>query len=207
MKAVRGERGYEEEGEFVDNMKQGIWRMFSLEGDLMAIENYRWGQKDGKNVYFNHLGQLLREESWRAIDPKNPYDTVSVYDVNDPTKVVGTQIIKLETLTVKHGVWKFYDPYKNMLETTETWYMDRPGKKDGDDLLPIEVSDTSDDALADSDKEKKKVPKPKEVVEFEKKNAGKKKIKVRTGSDRRIILLLFYLVVTNQHIIKIFTEE
>ena len=181
VESVRGERGYEEEGEFVDNMKQGIWRMFSLEGDLMAIENYRWGQKDGKNVYFNHLGQLLREESWRAIDPKNPYDTVSVYDVNDPTKIIGQQVVKLETLTVKHGVWKFYDPYKNMLESTETWYMDRPGKKDGDDLLPIEVSDTSDDALADSDKEKKKVPKPKEVVEFEKKNAGKKKIKVRTG--------------------------
>lgn len=182
VESVRGERGYEEEGEFLDDKKQGIWRMFSLEGDLMAIENYRWGQKDGKNVYFNHLGQLLREESWRAIDPKNPYDTVDVYDVNDPTKVIRKQVVKLETLTVKHGTWKFYDPYKNMIESTETWYMDRPGKKDGDELLPIEVSDTATEDVADSDKEKKQVTKPKEVVEFEKKNAGKKKIKVRTGS-------------------------
>ncbi len=86
--------------------------MYSLEGDLLAMENYRWGQKDGRNAYFNHVGQLLREESWRAIDPKNPYDTVNVYDVNDPSIVLGKRVVKVESLTVKQGAWKFYNPFR-----------------------------------------------------------------------------------------------
>src|ERR1051325_7258394 len=48
---LRGERGYEEEGYFDNDKKEGIWRRYSLEGDLIAMEHYRWGQKDGKNQY------------------------------------------------------------------------------------------------------------------------------------------------------------
>src|SRR4030081_2750363 len=100
VESIRGETGYEEEGIFIDDRKDGPWRRYSLVGDLISIENYRWGSKDGKNIYFNNMGNLLREESWRAVDPKNPYDTVAVYDVNDPTKIVGTQIVKLEGSSV-----------------------------------------------------------------------------------------------------------
>src|SRR5437764_5708705 len=81
---LRGERGYEEEGVFINDKKEGTWRKYTLEGDLTAIENYRYGFKNGKNVYFNDMGDPLREESWRAVDPKNPYDTINVYDVTDP---------------------------------------------------------------------------------------------------------------------------
>ncbi len=45
---VRGERGYEEEGYFKDNGKEGTWRRFSLDGDLIAIENYSYGMLNGK---------------------------------------------------------------------------------------------------------------------------------------------------------------
>lgn len=179
---IRGERGYEEQGYFENGQRTGKWQRFSLEGDLLAIENYRWGNKHGKSVYFSNMGDPLREESWRAVDPSNPYDTVNVYDINDPTKVVGRQVVKLEGTTLKHGTWTFYDPLSGRVEKTESWYLDRPAKKTGDgedDLLPIDV------ATHDADGEKaaeKKVAKPKEVLEFEKKNAGKKKIKVRTGS-------------------------
>ncbi|HEX2608507.1 MAG TPA: hypothetical protein VHK91_14060, partial [Flavisolibacter sp.] len=34
---LRGERGYEEEGEYRNGKKEGMWRRFSLEGDLIAI--------------------------------------------------------------------------------------------------------------------------------------------------------------------------
>ncbi|HEY0059711.1 MAG TPA: hypothetical protein VGB56_11275, partial [Flavisolibacter sp.] len=122
--SLRGERGYEEEGLYKDNFKMGTWRMYSLEGDLQALENYRWGQRDGRNAYFNHVGQILREESWRAIDPTNPFDTVNVYDVNDPSKVIGRKVIKVESLTVKHGTWKYYDGMTGRLEKTEQWLMD-----------------------------------------------------------------------------------
>ena len=181
VETVRGGRGYEEEGEFSNNMKVGTWRRFSLEGDLIAVENFRWGHKDGRNVYLNNMGEPLREESWRAIDPKNPYDTVNVYDVNDPSKVVGKKVVKVESASVKHGTWKFYNPFTGAIEETQQWYMDKPARKDGDELMPLDVTD-HDATAAKADNKPKVTTKPKEVVEFEKKNAGKKKIKVRTGA-------------------------
>ena len=178
VESVRGERGYEEEGYYHNGNKEGVWRRFSLEGDLIAMEQYRWGQKNGKNAYFNNMGQLMREESWRAVDPKNPFDTVNVYDVNDPSKVIAKQVVKMETLTVKHGTWKYYDPERGTVEETVNWYFDKPVAKEGDELAPLAVSDGEDGAA----KPDPKKTKPKEVMQFEKQNSGKKKIKVRTGS-------------------------
>ena len=183
---LRGERGYEEEGFFKDGVKDGTWRRFSLEGDLIAIENYRWGQKDGRNLYMTYMGEPLREEYWRAIDPQNPYDTVNVYDVDDPTKVIGKKVVKIETLAVKHGTWRYYGE-GGIVEKTEEWVMDRPKVKEAetatveDDLAPIDVS-TGKTASSAKTTEKKQVKKPQAVLDYEKKNSGKKKIKVRDGS-------------------------
>jgi hypothetical protein len=171
----RGERGYEEEGYYRDGHKEGTWRRYSLQGDLIALENYRWGFLDGRNVYFNYVGELVREESWRAIDPQNPYDTVDVLDPNDPSRVIRKEIVKITSVSVKHGLWKYYDPFRGTIERTEQWHMDKPknARADAgeDDLAPIDVT-----------AEKKPATKPKEVLEFEKKNSGKKKVKLRDGS-------------------------
>lgn len=179
---VRGERGYEEEGYFVNDKKEGTWRRFSLDGDVIAIENYRWGNKNGRCQYFTNMGDLVREESWKAVNPNDPYDTVAVYDVNDPTKIVGTQIIKLEGFTLKHGTWRYYDPNFGTVVKTEKWFLDKPAtgdSKNDDDLKPIDITDNStsksDTAI------KKSTTKPQAVLDYEKKNAGKKKIKVREG--------------------------
>src|SRR5438128_11596071 len=61
--ALRGEPGSEEEGFFKDDKKEGRWVVYSLQGDKIAIENYRWGQKDGRCQYFNQMEDLIREES------------------------------------------------------------------------------------------------------------------------------------------------
>jgi hypothetical protein len=180
---LRGERGYEEEGVFQNSKKEGTWRRFSLQGDLIAVENYRWGNKNGKNVYFSPMGDPLREESWKAVNPDNPYDTVPVYDVDDPTKIVGHEVVKLEGFSLKHGTWKYYDPMRGTIEKTETWYLDKPAQKTGagdDDLAPIAITDNPESEKESV--EKKQAAKPKEVLEYEKKNSGKKKIRVRTGS-------------------------
>ena len=76
---LRGEPGYEEEGIFVNDKKEGHWRKFSLMGDLIAYENYKNGDKDGKSEYFTDLGDLIREENWRGYNPDQPYDTIPVY--------------------------------------------------------------------------------------------------------------------------------
>ncbi len=181
---LRGERGYEEEGEYKNSKKEGIWRRFTLEGDLIAVENYRFGEKNGRNVYLNHLGEPLREEHWRAIDPANPYDTVNVYDVNDPSKLIGKQVVKLEGLTVKHGTWKYFDPRTSRIEKTEDWIFDKiKSPESDDDLAPIDVSTgNTDEATAKKDDKKPVLKKPQAILDYEKKNAGKKKIKVRDGN-------------------------
>ncbi|MBD0368966.1 MAG: hypothetical protein ICV53_23015 [Flavisolibacter sp.] len=186
VESLRGERGYEEEGVFINGKKEGTWRRFSLEGDLIAIENYRWGNKNGKCIYLSNMGDPLREESWKAVNPDNPYDTVDVYDLHDPTKVVAKQVVKLEGFSLKHGTWRYYDPLSGRIEKTENWWLDKPAKKVGegeDDLAPIDVTDTnSTTATANPEEKKKNIPKPQAVLDYEKKNAGKKKIKERTGS-------------------------
>ena len=185
---LRGEPGYEEEGVYVNNRKEGTWRRFNLVGDLTAIENYRWGNKNGQCIYLNNMGNPIREESWKAVNPDNPYDTVSVYDINDPTKIVAKRVIKLEGFSLKHGTWKFFDPMTGAVEKTENWVLDKPAVKANadDDLKPIDVTnntgDNADATAVQSDEKKKTVTKPQAVLDYEKKNAGKKKIRVRDGS-------------------------
>lgn len=166
---VRGEPGYEEEGVYVNNRKEGTWRRYSLQGDLIAIENFRWGNKDGILQYFTGQGELMREESWRAINPDKQYDTLDVEDVDNPGNYK-TVIVKNEGAGIKHGAWKYYDPRTGMIAKTETYVL---GKLDADNKKTSPTTSTT---------ETKTKAKPKEVLEFEKKNAGKKKIKVRDGS-------------------------
>lgn len=185
VESVRGEDGYEEEGIFIDDRKEGTWRKFTLEGDLIAIEGYYYGMKNGKNRYFLHTGEPLREESWRAIDPKNPYDTIDVVDVNDPSIVLEKKIIKVEPNAYKHGTWTYYNTITGGIEATEVYVMNKlkeeqdPPTTTNDELAPIDP--VKGGTAKKTDEEKTTSKKPKEVLEYEKKNSGKKKIKVRDG--------------------------
>ncbi|MGN6435200.1 MAG: toxin-antitoxin system YwqK family antitoxin [Agriterribacter sp.] len=164
---LRGEPGYEEEGFFEDNKKTGMWRKYALSGDLIAIENYKWGEKDGKQQYYTKMGDLLREESWRATNPENPYDSVQVPDPVVPNKWE-MKIVKLEVASVAHGTWKFYDPSTGFITKQETYVF---GQKDKNSF----ENKTAASA------EKPAAEKPKEVTDWEKQNSGKKKVKVRDG--------------------------
>ena len=165
---VRGEPGYEEEGIFKNDKKEGVWRLYNLQGDLTGIENYRWGNKDGVQQYFTMYGDVIREESWRAINPDNLYDTVPVYDLDKPDYIKEYKIVKVEGYSYKHGKWKFYDPPDTKVVKSEMYFMDKI--QNGDEVI-VKVEE-----------KKKDPPKTKEILDYEKKNAGKKKIKVRTGA-------------------------
>lgn len=185
VEALRGEPGYDEQGYFVDDKKDGKWVRFSLMGDKIAEEYYRWGSLDGKSRYYTRTGGLLREESWRAIEPGRKFDTVDVTDVNDPGKVVDRVVVKVEGQTMKHGTWTYYDPEWGSIVKTEEYWADQlktdgklPGAGD-DDLKPIDFTGTKPQADSATHKS---VPKPQAVLDFEKKNSKKKKIKVRDGS-------------------------
>ncbi len=172
--ALRGEPGYEEEGVYKDDKKEGTWRTYNLQGDLTAIENYKWGYKNGYCEYFNLFGRV-REESWKAIDPKNPYDTIDVPDLN--SDAVYKRVIKVDAFTVKHGTWNYYDPQTGALVKSEEYVLDQlvdPSKK------KTAFGKTDSTGLKKDSVITSKV-KPKEVLEYEKKNSNKKKIKVRDG--------------------------
>lgn len=181
IESLRGERGFEEEGYFLNGRKEGLWKRYSLMGDKLAEENYRWGNKDGKCLYFTNTGGLLREERWKAVNPDNPYDTVDVYDMHDPTKVVDRVVVKLDGYTLKHGTWTFYDPLEGTILKTERYWLDKPAATANniagvdDDLQPIDISKSKTDTST------KKTTKPQAVLDYEKKNSDKKKIKVRDG--------------------------
>ncbi len=183
---LRGERGYEEEGYYLDDLKDGEWKRFSLEGVKIAEENYRWGKLDGRQKYFTYNGGLEREESWRAIDPAKGFDTVAVYDLHDPNKINDWVIVKNDGFSVKHGSWRYFDPEWGTVVKSEKYFMNKLQNDDGsmtndDDIRPIgfdknkPISDTTGAA-----KTKTKL-KPQAVLNYEKKNAGKKKVRTRDG--------------------------
>jgi hypothetical protein len=166
---IRGEPGDEEEGEYKNNRKEGTWRIYSLQGDLTGLEFYRWGNKDGNCQYFNASGSLVREESWRALNPDKLYDTLEIEDI-DHLNEYKTVIVKNEGVAIRHGQWKFYDPSTGMINKIQTYTM---GK----------LENPKSDSGSDSTKNvSRTMVKPKEVQDYEKKNAGKKKIQVRDGA-------------------------
>ncbi len=181
---LRGERGFEEEGYFENDQKTGTWKKFSLEGVKIAEENYTWGKLNGRQQYFTYNGGLLREEGWRAMDPKIAYDTVPVVDLKDPSKIIDWVVVKNEGVALKHGKWTFYDPREGTIEATEFYVMNKLRTEEdemlGDDeIKPINVSDGK--AKSDS-ATKKALSKYAPIAEYEKKNSGKKKVKVRDGN-------------------------
>lgn len=167
---LRGEPGFEEEGYYLNDKKEGAWRKFNLDGDLIGEEFYRWGNRNGKQQYFTRNGGLYREESWKAMNPLNPYDTIIVPDLDNPNVMV-EKIIKQESAEVRHGLWSYFDPSSGRVVKTEQFFY---GKLEGlkNDISSNMPTDTS---------RAKAVPipktKPKEVEAFEKSKKQKTKAK------------------------------
>lgn len=172
--ALRGEPAKTEEGLFKDDKKQGQWITFNSMGDVLAEENYKWGYKNGTCNYYNLIG-LIRTESWKSIDPENPYDTVDVYGLSNNPDTVYKKVVKVEASCVKHGTWNYYDPERGTIIKTEEYILDQvvvnKPKKFGTDSLAY--ANPALDSLSQKNK-------PPEVIEFEKK-MKKKKNQVRDG--------------------------
>lgn len=164
VEEIRGEPGHEEEGVFINDKKEGIWRKYSLTGDIIAVEFYKLGGKHGVQQYYTFLGDLIREEAWRAYDPDNPYDTIAVYGEGN-NEIIDYKIIKAEPYSVRHGEWKYYEPGGRLIKTEK---YDRG-------LLEKPTENIAKTPVAIPDKPKK-VEKTTQMLEWEKKNKGKKKV-------------------------------
>ncbi len=177
---LRGEPGFEEEGIFKNNKREGKWRKYSLEGDLLVIENYAWGEKNGKQEYF-YRNRPEHEESWLAIDPKKKYDTIDVPDLFDPYKVE-RKVIKVQSYSVKHGEWKYYNTETMQIMKTENYILDSL-------YTPVSATSTNPSKTISSEVNTTDSlntnhtinNKPKAVLDFEKKSSKKKKNMIRDG--------------------------
>lgn len=163
---IRGNPGYEDEGMYRKGQKDGLWRRYSLQGDLLAVENFVLGGKDGVQQYFNYLGDLEREESWKGYNPDSPFDTIPIYGTGSG-EIVDFKIVKAEPYSVKDGEWKYYEPGSGRLIRTEQWIRNN---------LQNPVQKQAAAAYV----KPKKVEKTAEMEEWERKNRGKKNA-VRDG--------------------------
>ena len=114
----------------------------------------------------------------RAINPSKSYDTIDVQDPKNPDKYEQV-IVKNDGSSLRHGTWRFYYPNTGYLLKTEKYVLDQlqePGAEDALKKLPNVSGDTTSKAKITIPEK----PKPKEVLDFEKKNSGRK-IKVRDG--------------------------
>ena len=120
---LRGNPGYEEEGYFKDDLKQGTWKSYNLMGDKIAEEVFRNGNKDGRCAYFSVAG-LIREEYWRAPRKTDQlYDTIMVPDPGIANKYKQV-IIRNEGHSIKHGTWRYFDPVYGKIIAEEKYYLD-----------------------------------------------------------------------------------
>jgi antitoxin component YwqK of YwqJK toxin-antitoxin module len=174
---LRGNPGYEEEGVYKNDKKEGVWRKYSEQGDVLAVESYKWGLLHGKCSYYSLLG-LEREEGWWAIDPGKLYDTIDVPDLFTDG-VYHKVVIKNEGHSLKQGTWRTFDPMTGRITSTQEYIRDSAvgvlGSMGVKTKQPVNGNNTGDTT-------KKKVEKPSIVSEWEEKNKGKKKVKVRDGS-------------------------
>lgn len=164
---VRGEPGFEEEGIFKNGVKEGTWRKYNLGGDLIGVESLKNGGKHGLQQYFTYLGDLVREENWKGYDPESPYDTIAVYGTGS-NEIIDYRIVKAEQYSVKNGEWRYYDPNTGRLVKKEQWERNN---------LVLPESPKKEVAVTEK---KKVVEKTTQMLEWEKKNRGKKKV-VRDG--------------------------
>ena len=113
------------------------------------------------------MGDILREESYKAVDPKNPYDTIMVPDLDHPDRMV-EKVIKHEGAEVKNGTWTYYSPSTGDVVKTERFLFGQLEKKGPPPIVP-QPSATKDSIAKPVQKQL-----PKAVQEYEKtKKKGK----------------------------------
>jgi hypothetical protein len=121
MPALRGEPAYKEFGKYQDDQRVGIWYKLNAEGALMSIENYRRGVLHGEVQYYVK-GRLSCIGHYRGLNPENKLDSIWV---TDPETLLDTMVVvSTERGSLKHGIWRYYDPFSGKLTREEEYQVD-----------------------------------------------------------------------------------
>jgi hypothetical protein len=119
--ARMGEPETTEYGNYDHGRKIGTWYKMGSEGDLVSAENYRNNVLDGEVKYYER-GQLSIIGHYRGLNPNYEYDTVVV---TDPTTGIERLVsIPTERGTLRHGIWRYYNPETGRLIAEEEYQVD-----------------------------------------------------------------------------------
>lgn len=104
---IRGEPGYTWEGTYVDNLKEGVWKKYSLSGAIIAEETYKRGHLHGYCRYFYSNGLVSAEGSFVGMGINGEVDN---YRIIDPiTGEERFEEVKRDGSSQRNGMWKIYD--------------------------------------------------------------------------------------------------
>lgn len=178
-----GDGAHIDSGAYKDGLKDGRWIVTNRIGDTIAIENYTLGLKDSINLYFTPAGKV-RQESWYVRRPGNAYDTVRVFALDQSGDMEKKQV-KNTAYNYKNGTWVYWDPNKGTVLYREIYDMGELKETRMDvSAAPSNQRRSQQQMAKDSttyvNSENKILKKPKEVLEYEKKNKDKEH-KERTG--------------------------
>ncbi len=119
--ARMGEPAYSEFGNYKDDMKQGIWYTVDADGVILSVEPYIRNVLNGTAQYYKE-GKLLCTGTYRGLNPDNKYDSVLVVDINTyEEKIVA---VPSERGSVRHGIWRYYDPASGHMIREEEYQID-----------------------------------------------------------------------------------
>jgi hypothetical protein len=92
-------------------------------------------------------------------------------------------IVKTTGASLKHGTWKIYDPYTGQRLRTENWILDVLQDPNAKKEVEADIKNALPNAGVSKSKSDTAIKKviPKEVLEFQKKNKGKKIVDGKTG--------------------------
>lgn len=119
--AAMGEPAYSAWGNYYRGRKMGIWYRMDADYEITAIENYKNNTLDGEAKYFDN-GRLVCVGHYRGLNPEQLLDTVAVLD--PVTGLETLRSISTERGSLRHGIWRFYDPKNGRMVREEEYQVD-----------------------------------------------------------------------------------
>lgn len=118
----KGEQAYKEAGDYNHGRKVGVWYKMDQQGNMVAIENYKWGVLDGEAKYFDN-GQVMVIGRYRGLNPDVEVDTIMVED--PVTEVQSLVPVKSDVHSVRHGTWRYYNEKTGNIARIEEYQVDK----------------------------------------------------------------------------------
>lgn len=119
--ARMGEAAYFEFGYYSNGEKTGSWYRLDINGVPEAIEQFSRNVRNGEVKYFDQ-GRLVVVGHYRGLNPDVVIDTIVV---EDPATGAETLVpIASQRGTLRHGLWRYYDPRTGRLLREEVYQLD-----------------------------------------------------------------------------------